>query len=398
MAKDIYSESLKLHEKSRGKLEICPKVPLKTRHDLSLAYTPGVAQASREIARDRSAAYRYTIKSNAVAIVTDGSAVLGLGNIGGHAAIPVMEGKAILFKEFAGIDAFPICLEKYSSDFINTVKNIAPVFGGICLEDIAAPRCFEVEEALQDIGIPVMHDDQHGTAVVVLAALLNACRVTKRRFEELNIVISGAGAAGFAIARLLHCMGIDRSICRKVREIIVCDSRGIIHRGRKDLSGNKYKQIISQKTNHEGRAGTLGDALRDADVFIGVSAPNIVTADMVKSMNNNPIVFAMANPVPEIMPDKAREAGAAVVGTGRSDFPNQVNNVLAFPGIFRGALDASATRINDNMKISAAHALADYVKKPSREKILPNILDKNVTRSVAAAVRESAIRCGCIRA
>ncbi len=398
MANDIYSESLEMHRRARGKLEICPKVPLKTRHDLSLAYTPGVAQACREIARDRNAAYKYTIKSNTVAVVTDGSAVLGLGNIGGHAAIPVMEGKAILFKEFAGIDAFPICFEKYSSDFINTVKNISPVFGGINLEDIAAPKCFEVEEALQDIGIPVMHDDQHGTAVVVLAALLNACRATNRRFEDLNIVISGAGAAGFAITRLLHCVGIDKSICRKVREIIVCDTKGIIHQGRKDLPGNKYKQIISQETNHEGRTGTLGDALQGADVFIGVSAPNIVTGDMIKSMNMDPIVFAMANPVPEIMPEKAREAGASVVGTGRSDFPNQINNVLAFPGIFRGALDASATRISDEMKIAAAHTLADYVKEPSRENILPNILDKNVTTAVAAAVREAAIKCGCIRA
>ncbi len=398
MAKDVYSESLEMHRRARGKLEICSKVSLKTRHDLSLAYTPGVAQASREIARNRDAAYKYTIKSNTVAIVTDGSAVLGLGNIGGYAAIPVMEGKAILFKEFAGIDAFPICFEKYSSDFINTVKNIVPMFGGICLEDIAAPRCFEVEEALQGLGIPVMHDDQHGTAVVVLAALINACKVTNKRLEDLTVAVSGAGAAGFAITRLLHCLGIDRNICTKIKELFVCDTKGIIYRGRRDLLNSRHKYIISQETNHEKRAGTLKDAIKGADVFIGVSAPDLVTEEMVKSMSKDPIVFSLANPVPEIMPDKAKRAGATVVGTGRSDFPNQINNVLAFPGIFRGALDARAARINDEMKIAAVHALADYVKEPTKDRILPDVLDKNVTKTVATAVREAAIKSGCTRA
>jgi malate dehydrogenase (oxaloacetate-decarboxylating) len=398
MSNDVYSEALELHKRRGGKLEVCPKVPLKTRQDLSLAYTPGVAQVSREIARDKALAYRYTIKSNTVAIVTDGSAVLGLGNIGGHAAIPVMEGKAILFKEFAGIDAFPICFECYNNNFIDSIKAIAPVFGGINLEDIAAPRCFDIEDALQDIGIPVMHDDQHGTAVAVLAALINACKATDKKLEDLTVAVSGAGAAGFAITRLLHCLGIDRNICTQVKELFVCDTSGIIYRGRRDLFKSRHKYIISQETNHEKRTGTLEDAMRGADVFIGVSAPDLVTEDMVKSMNKDPVVLSLANPVPEIMPDKARKAGAAVVGTGRSDFPNQVNNVLAFPGIFRGALDACATRINDEMKIEAAHALAGYVKEPARDRILPDVLDKNVTRAVAAAVRESAVRCGCIRA
>ncbi|WP_292368306.1 NAD(P)-dependent malic enzyme [Methanoregula sp. UBA64] len=387
---DIYRESLALHAQHRGKLEIRPKVPFRTRADLSKAYTPGVAEVCRRIAKDPALAYRYTLKANTVAIVTDGSAVLGLGNIGGHAAIPVMEGKAILFKEFAGIDAFPICFENYETDFTDQVRNIAPVFGGINLEDIAAPKCFEVEDALQDLGIPVMHDDQHGTAVVVLAALLNACRVTKRKYEDLNIVVCGAGAAGYSISRLLRCIGYDPQVCTMVHEITVCDTEGIIHRGRDGLYTNKYKFILSEETNRAGRTGALADAVKGADVVIGVSAPGIITKEMVRSMNRDPIVFAMANPVPEIWPDAAREAGAAVVGTGRSDFPNQINNVLAFPGIFRGALDARATRITDGMKIAAAHAIADYVKKPGRNRIMPSILDKGVTRAVAKAVAAAA--------
>lgn len=397
MPKDVYSESLRLHRLNKGKLGVCSKVPIKTRHDLSLAYTPGVAQVCREIAKNKDAAYEYTMKSNTVAIVTDGSAVLGLGNIGGRAAIPVMEGKAILFKEFAGIDAFPLCFDEVHPDFIDDIKSISPVFGGINLEDIAAPRCFEIEEALQDIGIPVMHDDQHGTGVVVLAALMNACRVTGKSLEDISVVISGAGAAGYGITKKLTCTGIDKGICAKVRSVIVCDTRGIIHRGREGLLKNKYKYIISQETNHEIIKGTLKDAMKGADAFIGVSAPNIVTEGMVKSMNDNPIVFALANPVPEIMPDAARKAGAAVIGTGRSDFPNQINNVLAFPGIFRGALDAHATRINDEMKIAAARALARCVKNPTREKVLPSIFDKGVTKAVASAVREAAIKSGCSR-
>lgn len=387
---DIYREALALHARHRGKLEIRPKVPIHTRADLSKAYTPGVAEVCRRIAKDPALAYRYTLKANTIAIVTDGSAVLGLGNIGGHAAIPVMEGKAILFKEFAGIDAFPICFESYETDFTDQVKNIAPVFGGINLEDIAAPKCFEVEDALQDIGIPVMHDDQHGTAVVVLAALLNACRVTKRKYEDLNIVVCGAGAAGYSISRLLRCIGYDPNVCTMVHEITVCDTQGIIHRGRDGLYQNKYKFILSEETNHAGRTGTLADAVVGADVVIGVSAPGIITKEMIRSMNKDPIVFAMANPVPEIWPDEACEAGAAVIGTGRSDFPNQINNVLAFPGIFRGALDARAKRITDEMKIAAAHAIADYVKKPHRNRIMPSILDKGVTRAVAKAVARAA--------
>jgi len=394
---DIYKEALALHAKHKGKLEIRSKVPLNNKHDLSRAYTPGVAEVCREIAKDRNLTYKYTLKANTIAIVTDGSAVLGLGNIGGYAAIPVMEGKAILFKEFAGIDAFPICFENYETDFADQVKNIAPVFGGINLEDIAAPKCFEVEDALQDIGIPVMHDDQHGTAVVVLAALLNACKVTGRRYEDLNIVISGAGAAGFAITRLLKCIGYNPNVCTRVNEIIVCDTKGTIFRGREGLYKNKYKFILAEETNRPALSGKLEDAMNGADVFIGVSAPNIVTEDMVRSMNKDAIVFAMANPVPEIWPDAAKNAGAAVVGTGRSDFPNQINNVLAFPGIFRGALDARATRITDEMKIAAAHAIASCVPKPQRERIMPNILDKYVTRVVAKAVEEAAVKCGCSR-
>jgi malate dehydrogenase (oxaloacetate-decarboxylating) len=394
---EIYKESLALHQDKKGKLGIRSKVPLKTKHDLSLAYTPGVAEVCRQIADNKNLVYRYTLKSNTIAIVTDGSAVLGLGNIGGYAAIPVMEGKAILFKEFAGIDAFPICFESSRTDFINYIRNIAPVFGGINLEDIAAPRCFEVEDALQDIGIPVMHDDQHGTAVVVLAALINACRVTGKKFEEVNIVICGAGAAGYAITRLLKCIGYNPDVCTTVNEIIVCDTRGTIFRGREGLYQNKYKFILAEETNRRALAGSLADAMAGADVFIGVSAPGVVTEEMIRSMDPDPIVFAMANPVPEIWPDQAKLAGAGIVGTGRSDFPNQINNVLAFPGIFRGALDAHATRITDEMKIAAAHAIADYLPRPQRERILPNILDKDVTKAVAKAVADAAEKCGCSR-
>jgi malate dehydrogenase (oxaloacetate-decarboxylating) len=394
---EIYQEALALHEKHKGKLEIRSKVPLKTRHDLSLAYTPGVAEVCREIAKDKTLAYRYTMKANTIAIVTDGSAVLGLGNIGADAAIPVMEGKAILFKEFAGIDAFPLCFENCQTGFSDQIRNIAPVFGGINLEDIAAPRCFEVEDALQDIGIPVMHDDQHGTAVVVLAALINACRVTGKKYEDLTIVICGAGAAGYAITRLLKCIGYNPDVCTPVNEIIVCDTRGTIYRGREGLYQNKYKFILAEETNRRALAGSLANAMAGADVFIGVSAPGVVNAEMIRSMNPDPIVFAMANPVPEIWPDQAKQAGAGIVGTGRSDFPNQINNVLAFPGIFRGALDARATRITDEMKIAAAHAIADYLPRPRRERILPNILDKEVTKTVAKAVADAAEKCGCSR-
>jgi malate dehydrogenase (oxaloacetate-decarboxylating) len=393
----IDREALALHETHQGKLEVRSKVPLKTRYDMSIAYTPGVAAVCCEIQKDRNLAYKYTLKANSLAIVTDGTAVLGLGDIGAYAAIPVMEGKAILFKVFANIDAFPICFESHHADFVDQVRNIAPVFGGINLEDIAAPRCFEIEESLQDIGIPVMHDDQHGAAIAVLAALINACKVTSKRYEDLNIVVCGAGAAGYAITRLLRCIGYDTRSCTPVNDIIVCDTSGIIHKGREGLYRNKYKFILGDETNRANREGTLADAMMDADVFIGVSTGNIVTKEMVASMKKDPIVFAMANPVPEIMPDAAHSAGAAVVGTGRSDFPNQINNVLVFPGIFRGALDAAATRITDEMKVAAAHALAGYVKKPAKDRILPNPLDRDISKAVAAAVKEAAVECGCAR-
>lgn len=393
----IYEEALALHEKYRGKLEIRSKVPLGTRTDLGRAYTPGVAEVCRAIQKDRNLAYKYTLKGNTIAIISDGTAVLGLGNIGGYGAIPVMEGKAILFKKFAGIDAFPICLESVNNSIVDQVKNIAPVFGGINLEDIAAPRCFEIEEALQDIGIPVMHDDQHGTAIVILAALLNACRVTGRTLEDLRIVVCGAGAAGYATTRLLRCIGYDPDMCAMVKDLVVVDTKGIIHRKREGLYGNKYKFILADETNREGRTGMLADALAGADVCIGVSAPGIVTEDMVRSMNKDAIVFAMANPIPEIMPDIAIRAGAAIVGTGRSDFPNQINNALAYPGVFRGALDARATQITNEMKVAAAHALAGYVKKPRRNRVLPSILDRGVTRAVAGAVKQAAIEGGYAR-
>jgi malate dehydrogenase (oxaloacetate-decarboxylating) len=391
---DISALSLALHEKHRGKLSVEVKVPLKSRNDLTLAYTPGVAAVCREIARDRSLAYRYTIKGNTVAIVTDGSAVLGLGNIGGYAAIPVMEGKAALFKKFAGIDAFPICFEHYETDFTDAVRNIAPVFGGINLEDIAAPKCFQVEEDLQDLGIPVMHDDQHGTAIVVLAALMNACKVTKKSFEDLNIVVCGAGAAGYAITRMLRCIGYQSHACSAISHVTVCDTQGIISRNREGLYENKYKYILAGETNHRGHSGTLTDALYGADVLIGVSTGGIVTREMVEQMNPDPVIFAMANPVPEIMPEVALAAGAAVVGTGRSDFPNQINNVLAFPGVFRGALDACATTINEDMKFAAAYALAEGISRPNRKHILPNPLDRRVAPRVAAAVQHAARESG----
>lgn len=395
--KYIYRESLELHEEFHGKIEVHSKVPLITRQDLSLAYTPGVAEVCREIHKDKNLAYKYTLKANTIAIISDGSRVLSLGNIGGYAAIPVMEGKALLFKQLADIDAFPICFESYHTEFADDVKNIAPVFGGIALEDIAAPKCFELEESLQGIGIPVMHDDQHGTAVVVLAALMNACRVTKKKFEDLNIVVVGAGAAGFAITRMLRCIGYNPNLCSSVNDIIVVDRRGIIHRHREGLYANKYKFIIAEETNKRGRTGTLEDALRGADVCIGVSVPAIITPAMVRSMNKDPVIFALAYPMPEIFPRDALDAGAAIVGTGRGDFPNQINYALAFPGIFRGALDVCATRISDEMKVAAAHALADYVKKPRKDRILPAVLNRDVVKAVARSVSEAAVASGCAR-
>jgi malate dehydrogenase (oxaloacetate-decarboxylating) len=384
---DINQESIRLHEIKKGKIEVNSKVPLKNKHDLSLAYTPGVAQVCRDIHKDKSKVFDLTIKQNTVAVVTDGSAVLGLGNIGPEAALPVMEGKAVLFKEFGRIDAFPICLSTQDTkEIIETVKRIAPVFGGINLEDISAPRCFEIEDLLQDLGIPVFHDDQHGTAVVVLAGLMNACKVVGKRLNELKVVMSGAGAAGIAIAKILS---------NKVNDIILCDSKGAISKERKDL--NSIKKDMLKITNKDNVKGTLMDAVKEADVFIGVSVAGIMTKDMVKSMNKDSIIFALANPDPEIMPDDAKEAGAMIIATGRSDFPNQVNNVLAFPGIFRGALDAKAISINEEMKAAAAKALANHVKIPNKELILPNPLDKEVGKIIGKAVKKTAIETGVVR-
>jgi len=390
----LKEEALKLHKESKGKLATKSKVEVKTKEDLSLVYTPGVAEVCKEIAANPKTVYDYTIKSNSVAVVSDGSSVLGLKNIGAEASLPVMEGKCVLFKELANIDAFPICIKNQNDDeIINIVKNIAPVFGAVNLEDIAAPRCFKIEEALQDIGIPVMHDDQHGTAVVVLAALVNAAKVVGKKLEELRIVVNGVGAAGTAVTNLLLCIGIDKKICSSVKEIVLCDSKGIIYDGRPDLNG--VKKALAKITNDENKKGTLKDALKGADVFIGVSTGNLLTADDLKVMNKDAIVFAMANPNPEIIPSEARKV-AAVVGTGRSDFPNQVNNSLGFPGIFRGALDAKATKINNEMKIAAAKALAGCVE-PTKENLMPYTLDKNVVPAVAEAVAKVAKETGVCR-
>ncbi|QDT00736.1 NAD(P)-dependent malic enzyme [Adhaeretor mobilis] len=388
---DFFERSLLIHEQLRGKIGVVGKMPIASRDDLSLAYTPGVARPCEVIASDQNKARELTIKRNSVAVVTDGSAVLGLGNIGPHAAIPVMEGKSLLFKEFANIDAWPICLDTQDVDeIVATVRRIAPVFGGINLEDISAPRCFAVEQQLQDIGVPVFHDDQHGTAIVLLAALLNAAKVLERDITQMKVVINGAGAAGTAIARLLRCVGHSPNVCIPVDDVVVCDSKGAIHNSRSDLAN--YKHELLSYTNRENRRGTLQDMIDGADVFIGVSKGNLLSSDDVSTMATDSIVLAMANPTPEIMPDDARRGGAAVVGTGRSDFPNQINNVLAFPGIFRGALDAGASVISEEMKIAAAHALASATSRPSPERVLPDPLDRSVAPRVAAAVAEAAQR------
>jgi len=389
MPEEFKKEALELHSANKGKIEICVKSKIRTKKDLSILYTPGVAEVSKEIAKDKLLAYKYTMKGNTVAIVTDGSAVLGLGDVGGYAAIPVMEGKAVLFKEFAGVDAFPIIFEDYHTDFIDDVKNIAPIFGAICLEDIAAPKCFEVEDKLQGIGIPVMHDDQWGTAVVVLAALINAAKVVGNKITNMKIVICGAGAAGISISKMLL------AHTAPPKDLIITDSKGIIYPGRRHM--NKYKEMLALKTNKKRMSGNIADAMKNADVFIGVSKGGQVTVDMVKSMENNPIVFAMANPTPEIMPKDAKIAGARIIATGRSDFPNQVNNVLAFPGIFRGALDSAACEINWEMKIAAAMALARHVKKPDENNIIPDTLDRDAPKAVARAVRTAAKMSGCAR-
>ncbi|RAP34699.1 NAD-dependent malic enzyme [Candidatus Marinamargulisbacteria bacterium SCGC AG-439-L15] len=387
MSIDIFTESVQLHDAIGGKLEVNSKVDLKDEKDLSLAYTPGIAGVCQEIERNPDRVYDLTIKKNSVAIVSDGSAVLGLGNIGAEASIPVMEGKALLFKEYAGIDAFPICIKSQNTmEIINLIKNIAPVFGGINLEDIAAPQCFEIEAALQDIGIPVFHDDQHGTAIVVLAAIFNAAKLKGCNPQDLKVVINGAGAAGSAIADLLLRMNVDDGPVQSVKEILICDSQGIISETRPDVAEKPAKLQLARRTNRKFKTGSIEDAMKGADVFLGVSVANAVTKEMVKSMAKDPIILAMANPIPEIMPDDAKEAGAFIVGTGRSDFQNQVNNVLAFPGIFRGAMDKRAKRITRKMKIAAAHALANAVKTPKPEKIIPSVLDKGIAYKVAEEV------------
>lgn len=374
-------KALMLHEQWNGKLETVSKTPVKSREDLSLAYTPGVAEPCKVIAEDKEAAYTYTMKANTVAVVSDGSAVLGLGNIGPYAAMPVMEGKAVLFKEFGGVNAVPICLDTQDTEeIIKAVTWLAPGFGGINLEDISAPRCFEIEERLKaTLDIPVFHDDQHGTAIVVLAGIINALKVVGKRKEDCRIVVNGAGSAGVAITKLLLTYGFPH--------ITMCDKVGIVSRSTEGL--NWMQQKMAEVTNLEGKTGTLADALKGADIFIGVSAPNMVSPEMVASMNHDAILFAMANPVPEIMPDVAKAAGARVVGTGRSDFPNQVNNVVAFPGIFKGALEGRAKQITDEMKLAAAEAIASLVPDDelSDENIMPEAFNPKVAEVVAAAVK-----------
>lgn len=384
---DYYSLSIRLHEKFGGKIEVGGKLPLESKEDLSVAYTPGVAGPCREIARDPERARKLTIKGNSVAVVTDGSAVLGLGNIGPEAALPVMEGKALLFKKYANIDAWPICLGTQNAEaIIDTVRRIAPSFGGINLEDIAAPKCFLIEEALQDLGIPVFHDDQHGTAIVVAAGLLNAFRVLGKDLRQARVVICGAGSAGVAIAKLLKAEGYG-GMKPLVRDVLICDSKGILSHHRGDLTG--VKSELRKFTNEENRKGDLKDALRGADVFIGVSQGELLKAEDLLEMNEKGVIFALANPVPEIWPEEARRGGAAIVATGRSDYPNQVNNVLAFPGIFRGALDAEARAITPQMKLAAVQALVDAVKEPTENRILPAVIDGEVSDIVADYVRQA---------
>jgi len=374
-------DPIEFHKNLKGKIEVISRVSIETKEDLSLAYTPGVAKACLAIVEDPSQVYELTRKNNMVAVVTDGSAVLGLGNIGPEASLPVMEGKALLFKQFADVDAFPIALDTQDTEeIIETVKRIAPMFGGINLEDISAPRCFEIEERLQkELNIPVFHDDQHGTAIVVLAGLYNALKVVNKKIEDITVTMSGVGAAGVAITKLLLLAG--------VKDVFLVDSKGLIYEGREDL--NDVKVVLATQTNREKRTGTLADALCGADVFVGVSKPNLVTPDMVQSMATDAIIFAMANPDPEIMPDIAKEAGAAVVATGRSDFLNQINNVLAFPGVFRGLLDARIPNVTNDMKLAAARALADAVTEPTAEYIIPGPFEIGIADAVAKAVKNA---------
>lgn len=379
-------KALQLHEEWNGKFETTPKMDIATREDLALAYTPGVAEPCKVIAKDKEAAYKYTIKANTVAVVSDGSAVLGLGNIGAHAAMPVMEGKAVLFKSFGGVNAVPICLDTQDTEeIIKTVVNIAPAFGGINLEDISAPRCFEIESRLKELlDIPVFHDDQHGTAIVVLAGIINGLKVTGKTKEDCQVVVNGAGSAGVAITKLLLTYGF--------KHVTMCDKSGILSKGSEGL--NWMQESMMDVTNLEHKTGSLADALKGADIFVGVSAPNIVTPEMVQSMDKDAIIFAMANPVPEIMPDVAKAAGAKVVGTGRSDFPNQVNNVIAFPGIFKGALEGRATQITEEMKLAAALAIANLVPEDevSDVNILPEAFDERVADVVSQAVKDHITR------
>ncbi|HOC08867.1 MAG TPA: malic enzyme-like NAD(P)-binding protein [Bacillota bacterium] len=388
----LREDALKLHRDNRGKIEVTSKVQVKDRRGLSLAYTPGVAEPCREIHKDPDKVYEYTSKGNMVAVVTDGTAVLGLGNIGASAALPVMEGKAVLFKAFAGVDAFPICLDTADMDrIVETVALMEPSFGGVNLEDIAAPACFEIERRLKErLSVPVFHDDQHGTAIIVLAALINALKITGKQLEDLKVVINGVGAAGVAIGKIVLRAGAG--------DLIMCDSRGIIYSGRTE-GMNPAKEEMAGLTNKDNKKGSLADALAGADVFIGVSSANLVSADMIKGMNSDPIVFALANPVPEIDPDVAKEAGARIVGTGRSDYPNQINNVLAFPGVFRGALDVRATDINEEMKLAAAYALAGVVAKEelNADYIIPKPFDPRVAPAVAEAVARAAMDSGVAR-
>lgn len=388
---DIKKEALELHERNQGKLEIKSKVKIENSQDLSLAYTPGVAEPCKEIEKDVKNAYKYTTKPNMVAVVTDGSAVLGLGNIGPEAALPVMEGKAILFKNFGDVDAFPICLKTQEVDkIVEIVEEISPGFGGINLEDISVPRCFEIEEKLKkSLDIPVFHDDQHGTAIVVLSGLINALKLVNKEMKNLKVVINGAGAAGTAIGKLLYNAG--------VKDIIMIDIDGIIKPDRKNL--DSVRKEFVEKINPRNISGTLNEAIVGADVFVGVSAAGVLKGEMVKQMGEDAIIFAMANPDPEIYPDEAKENGARIVGTGRSDFPNQVNNVLAFPGIFKGALKARAKDINEEMKLAAAEAIANYVKEEdlNEENIIPYSFDKNVSEVVAKAVYDAAVKSGVAR-
>lgn len=388
----LRDEALHMHKTKQGKLSIESKVPVNNAKDLSLAYSPGVAEPCKEIYDRKSQVYDYTMKGNMVAVISDGSAVLGLGNIGPEAALPVMEGKAVLFKSFAGVDAFPICLATQDIDeIVNTVKLMEPSFGGVNLEDIAAPNCFIIEERLKDeTNIPIFHDDQHGTAIVTVAGLINALKLVDKKFTDIKVVLSGAGAAGIAIARLLDSFG--------VRNMIMCDSRGAIYDGR-PYGMNEVKDMVAQFTNLDKEEGTLEDVLENADVFIGVSVAGALTEEMIKKMNNDPIIFAMANPEPEIMPDQAKKAGARVIGTGRSDFPNQVNNVLAFPGIFRGALDVRATRINEKMKVAAARAIAELITEEelTEDYVIPGPFDKRVAPTVARSVAKAAMESGVAR-